>query len=158
MSIDQGYELSWDSPIEVDAPEYVVVPEGDYEFEVIEFERARHPGSANLPPCNKAILHIDIKNDLGKCVIKHNLFLHSKVEGLLSAFFVSIGQKKKGERVTMNWNAVVGARGRARVGIRKYVDSNGNEREINEIKRFLAPDQAAAPATGKPTTYQPGSF
>lgn len=146
--MNQGYELSWDGQIEQDAPDFVVVPEGDYEFEVIDFERARHPGSANLPPCNKAVVHIDIINDLGKCVVRHNLFLHSKTEGLLSAFFTAIGQKKKGERITMNWNAVVGARGRARVGIREW-----EGKQYNEIKRFYAPNEGA-----DRSSYQAGSF
>jgi hypothetical protein len=142
-----GYELSWDSPIEKDS-EFVLLPEGDYDFEVIEFERARHPGSEKLPPCNKAIVHIKIAGEKGTSVIKHNLFLHSTTEGMLCAFFTAIGQRKHGQKVTMNWNAVVGAKGRAKVGIRKYT-SEGRELEFNEIKKFYDPAENKGFQAGK---------
>lgn len=150
---EQGYELGWDSPIENDGPDYVVLPEGDYEFEVIDFERARHPGSEKLPPCNKAVVHIKIEGPEGVSTIRHNLFLHSITEGMLCAFFTGIGQRQKGQKVTMNWNAVVGAKGRAKVGIRKWKNDSGEEKTFNEIKRFYEP----ATAQAQPA-YRAGNF
>jgi hypothetical protein len=52
-----GREYSWDDQIEKDS-EFILLPEGDYDFEVMSFERGRHAGSDKLPPCNKAILAI----------------------------------------------------------------------------------------------------
>ena len=41
-----------------------------------------------LPPCNKAILSIRIENEEGQATtIKHNLFLHSKCEGMLCILY-----------------------------------------------------------------------
>ncbi|MDP3936824.1 MAG: DUF669 domain-containing protein [Deltaproteobacteria bacterium] len=151
---DQGHELGWDSSIENDGSDFVVLPEGDYDFEVVDFERARHPGSEKLPPCNKAVVHIQIKGQEGASTIRHNLFLHSITEGMLCAFFTGIGQRKKGQKVTMNWNAVVGARGRAKVGIRKWTNDSGEEKVFNEIKRFYEPE---AKAQQQPS-YQAGNF
>lgn len=128
-------ELQWDDTIEKDAADFVLLPEGDYNFIVESFERARHNGSDKLPPCNKAILKLRIEAKEGTAYITHNLFLHSKTEGMLSAFFASIGQKKKGEPLKMNWNAVPGSVGKAKIGIHKYT-SNGEERQANDIKRF----------------------
>jgi hypothetical protein len=145
MAENLGRELGWDDPIENDSPDFVVLPEGDYDFEVIEFERARHTGSEKLPPCNMAIVHIQIKNAEGISIIKHRLFLHTKTEGMLCAFFTAIGQRKKGEKLQMNWNAVIGARGRAHVGIREY-----NDKKYNEIKRFYEPEENKG--------FQPGRF
>ncbi len=136
---DQGYALDWDSDIQHDGLDFIIVPEGDYDFEVIDFERARHPGSDKLPPCPKAIVQIKIETDEGVSIIRHNLFLHSKTEGLLCDFFRGIGQRQRGEKISMNWNKVVGSTGRARVGIRKW-----DGREFNEIKRFYDPDEAPA--------------
>lgn len=128
---DMGRELDWDDPIEKEN-EYVVLPEGDYDFVVESVERARHPGSEKLPPCKKAIVRIRIDSEFGTALIHHNLFLHSNMEGMLSAFFTGIGQKKKGERLgRMDWSAVPGSTGRAHVKPRKY-----NENEYNEIKKF----------------------
>lgn len=132
----EGKELNWNDEIEKDGSDYVLLPEGDYDFKVIDFERGRHDGSAKLPPCNKAILKLEIAGNEGKATITHNLFLHTITEGMISAFFTSIGQKKKGEKVQMNWNAVLGASGRAKIGIHSYTNKDGEERKSNEIKRF----------------------
>lgn len=105
-------EFDWNDSIENDGNEYVLLPEGDYNFEVINFERSRHNGSEKLPPCNKAVLTIRLTSDDGQQMssVQHNLFLHSKTEGMLCAFFTAIGQRKKGEKINMNWNLVVGSR------------------------------------------------
>lgn len=137
--MNEGYEIGWEGQIQNDSPEFVLLPEGDYDFEVIDFERARHPGSDKLPPCNKAVVHIRIEGPEGVSTIKHNLFLHSTTEGMLCAFFTGIGQRKHGEKVTMNWNKVVGAKGRAKVGIRKWT-YEGREMSANEIKKFYEPE------------------
>lgn len=142
-------ELDWDSEISQESS-YTILPEGEYPFSVASFERGYHNGSDKLPPCNKAILTIEIDGGkLGKSTVKHNLFISRRTEGLLCEFFISIGLKKHGEPLRMNWAAVPGAKGRCKVGIRTY---NGNE--YNEIKRFLEPTAAPAPAVG----FAPPSF
>ena len=133
-------ELGWNDVIENDSPEFVILPDGDYDFEVIDFERGRHNGSEKLPPCNKAIVHIRIEGKEGISIIKHQLFLHTITEGMLCAFFTGIGQRQKGERLKMNWNAVVGSKGRCKVGIRKWTNDEGKEMTFNEIKKFYEPE------------------
>jgi len=128
-------ELNWDDEIEKES-EFLLLPEGDYPFEIVQFERGRHGGSAKLPPCNKAVLHVRITAPEGTITLHHNLFLHTKTESMLSAFFASIGRKKKGERLKMNWAAVVGSTGRLKLGIRSWRGNDGEERQSNEIKRF----------------------
>ncbi len=132
-------EFGWDDQIENDGPEFVILPEGDYDFEVVEFERGRHNGSDKLPPCNKAVISIRIEGPEGVSTIKHNLFLHSKTEGMLCAFFTAIGQRKRGEKLTMNWNQVTGSKGRAKIGIKKWTNDNNVEMTFNEIKKFYEP-------------------
>jgi len=133
-------ELGWDDVIENDSPEFVILPDGDYDFEVVDFERGRHNGSEKLPPCNKAIVHIRIEVKEGISIIKHQLFLHTITEGMLCAFFTGIGQRQKGERLKMNWNAVVGSKGRCKVGTRKWTNDEGKEMVFNEIKKFYEPE------------------
>lgn len=141
--------LDWDDEIE-NENEFTLLPEGEYDFEVLKFERGQHNGSAKLPACRKAILTIKIYGKNGEStVITHNLFLHTKCEGILSAFFLSIGEKKHGEKVRMNWTAVPGAKGRCKVYIDTY---NGNQ--YNKIKAFLAPEKAPA----QPDSNKYGSF
>lgn len=132
-------EFGWDDTIQQDSADFVLLPEGLYNFVVKGFERGRHmPNPQNpgkLPACNKATVSIEIEAAEGSTVLKHNLFLHSSTEGMLSAFFAAIGQKKKGEPLKMNWQTIVGARGVCKVGIRTY---NGNQ--YNEVKSMLYPE------------------
>ena len=132
-------ELGWDDTIQQDSADFILLPEGLYNFVVKSFERGRHmPNPLNpgkLPACNKATVFIEISTAQGEAVLKHNLFLHSSTEGLLSAFFGAIGQKKKGEPLKMNWQTIVGARGVCKVGIKTY---NGNQ--YNEVKAMLYPE------------------
>lgn len=127
-------ELNWEDEIKQDS-EYILLPEGDYIFTVQGYERARHvPGpQGKLPPCNKAIVTILIRLDEEQEIsLKHNLFLHSSMEGLLSSFFGSIGLKQKGEPLRMNWNKIAGKKGVCRIGHR---EKDGNK--YNDIKRMI---------------------
>jgi hypothetical protein len=145
-------EIGWEDSIEREGGDFILLPAGDYNFTVISFERARHAGSDKLPPCNKAIIHCEIDAPEGKVEIKNNLFLHTKTEGLLSAFFSSIGQKKKGEKLQMNWAAVVGSTGRCKVGTYNWTSDKGDTMQSNDIKKFYPKEDTAVPA------FQPGSF
>ena len=145
-------EFGWDDVIENDGKGWVLLPDGEYPFTVLSFERKRYGGSAKLPPCNQAELTIEIDGgSLGKTTVFHSLFLHTKTEGLLCAFFTSIGQRKHGEPLRMNWPAVIGAKGRCKVYIDKWTGRDGKERESNKIDKFLEPEgaaEAAAQTTG----------
>lgn len=145
--------LGWDDTIENDSTGFVLLPEGDYTFTVTGFERAYHNGSDNLPACPKAVLTIELDGGAkGKATIKQNLFMHSRVEGKLCAFFTAIGHRKHGEPLRMDWSRVLGATGSCHVAIRKWTSKTGEQMESNEIKRFIEP--IAAPTA----TYKPGSF
>lgn len=134
-------ELGWDDEIAKDGSDYVLLPEGDYEFKVESFERGRHGGSEKLPPCNKAIIKIKIDSTQGPAIITHNLFLHTITEGMISSFFTCIGEKKKGEKVKMNWSVVTGATGKAKIGIHSYKNKDGEDRQSNEIKKFYPKEE-----------------
>lgn len=158
-------EIGWDDAIENDS-EFTLLPEGDYQFKVVKFERARHNGSDKLPPCNKAILTLEVTDGINTTQITHNLFLHRKCEGMLCAFFTAIGQRQHGERLVPNWAAVMGANGTCKVGLRTWTGNDGNPRQNNEIKKFYergsapkAQTTAPAPAPAyQQTKFTPGNF
>lgn len=146
-------ELGWEDQIEKES-EFTLLPEGEYDFTVKAFKRGRFDGSEKLPPCNKAILTIEVTNGQDTTTIEHNLFLHSKCEGILSAFFISIGQKKHGEPLKMNWNAVTGAKGRCKVFVETWKSNkDGQEMKSNKIKSFLKPSENAPKSS-----FTPGEF
>lgn len=147
-------ELGWDDQIENDSPDFTLLPAGDYDFTVTEFERQRHNGTEKLPPCNKAVVSLKFETPEGTTTIKHNLFLHTKTEGMLCAFFTAIGQRKKGEKLTMNWNSVVGSTGRAKLKVREWTNEKGELKRFNEVQKFYEPDENKPASVG----YTPGSF
>lgn len=153
--IDTERELGWDDAIENDSPEFALLDEGDYDFEVTGMERQRYQGGAKLPPCNMAVLKIRVNAPDGRtAAVSHRLYLHTRTEGLLCAFFTAIGERKHGDRLVPNWNRVVGARGRCHVGV---YTSNRDGRQYNEIKRFLEPEsETPSPAAG--SGWTPGAF
>jgi hypothetical protein len=157
-------ELGWDDEIEKDGADFITLPEGEYDFEVTNFERERYAGGEKLPACNKAVIEIRLDGGtLGSTTIRENLFLHSITEGILCAFFTSIGQRQHGEKLKPNWGTVVGSKGRAKVAIRKYTkkldDGSTEERTINQVKRWIEPAGAkASAASDKPAGYTPGAF
>ena len=146
--MEQNKAWNWDDEIQQEST-FTLLLEGDYDFKVINFERAWYDGSDKIPPCNKAIITIKIEAPEGTAELKENLFLTTKTEGLLSAFFASIGQKKKGEPLRMNWNKVIGSAGKVKVTHREYNDST-----YNQVKRWLSPDDKPATTGG----FKPGAF
>jgi hypothetical protein len=149
MSQEQGYELGWDDPIEKNGLDWVLLPEGIYEFTVVNYERGRYAGGQKLPPCNKAIIDLKIESKEGETTIKHNLFLHSTMEGLIGAFFNAIGLKSDGERFVMNFNAAIGRKGKAKIFIDEWTKNDGTTGQSNKVKNFVKVD--------KPK-FSPGSF
>lgn len=93
-----------------------ILPEGDYDFVVKKFERARHGGSEKIPACNKAVLTLAVSSAGANGEVPVSLFLYSKFEWKLCQFFTAIGQRRHGEAIRMNWGAVPGAAGAAAWG------------------------------------------
>ena len=155
--MNTGTELGWNDTIQNDGEGFQILPEGEYAFQITGFERARHSGSDKLPPCNKAIVSVKVTGEAGSTTLKHNLFLHTKTEGLLCEFFRGVGQRKHGEPLTMDWNKVIGATGRCKLTVRQWTKNDGSTAGSNEIK-FLDPDDKPTAPQGKPAGWKPGEF
>lgn len=156
MTNQQDRELGWDDEISKES-EFQLLPAGDYDFTVTNFERGRHAGSANLPACNKAIVSIAINSERGKTTLKENFFLHTSTEAFLTEFFTGIGQKEKGKPVRMNWNTVIGSTGRLKLKIRNWTDKNNQPRQNNEVQSYYPKEVTAqqAPPQQQQTYQQP---
>ena len=129
--------LDWDSAIEDDGQGFVLLDEGDYDFTVTGFERGRHNGSAKSPACNKAIVTLSIDTPNGVAEIKENLILYKTMEWKISAFFRSLGMKKHGERLVMDWDKVLGAAGRAHIVQRDFIGQDGSNKKANNVGYFI---------------------
>ena len=146
MAMDPNV-MGWDDVLEDDGQEFVILPEGDYTFTVTGFERGTFPGGPVIPPCPKATVTLNIDNDLGAAICKTDFFLYRTVEWRMAAFFRAIGQKKHGEKARMDWNKVIGARGKAHFRPRTYTSKSGESRQANDVERFydFTPDAAMTP-------------
>lgn len=128
-------EFDWNDEIAAEN-EFTTLPEGDYDFEVVKFERGRSKGSEKIPPSNMAILTLRVSDEKQSAVIMDYLVLHSKLEWKLSQFFLSVGLKKHGEPLKMDWSKVQGAKGRCKVFVDNYTNDKGEERKTNKISKY----------------------
>lgn len=135
--------LDWNDIIDIDdeGGSYIELDEGDYTFTVKSVERGRFPGSAKIPACPKAVVNLEIDSDKGIAYGKFDLIMHTALKWKISQFFRCIGMKKRGENLTMDWNAVPGQRGRAHFKPRAFTDRNGAIRHANELDAFYDYDE-----------------
>ena len=139
-------EIGWDDELTNDGQEYILLEEGDYNFTVKDFQRGRFPGSkegGKIPPCNKAILTLEVETEKGTATAKEDLILWSTLEWKLSEFFRCIGQKKHGEPLRPRWNEVYGSRGRAHFKTEEFKRKDGTKGSKNVVTKFLDYDPAA---------------
>ena len=132
--------FDWDDEIENDgADEFVVVEEGDYDFEVTKFARSHYTpkAGAKTPPCNQADVTLAIHTDEGDCYVVDHFPLASTMEWKISAFFRAIGLKQHGERLRMKWNESIGCRGRAH--ITKVPGTKNDGVFFNNVGRYIDP-------------------
>lgn len=144
--------LSWDDEISQESS-FEVFPDGVYDFIVTNMEREQYEGGDNISACPVAELTFQVRNkETGQEgeLSGIRLFLHTKTEWVLSAFFASIGQKKPGEPYKPNWNEVVGSKGAFELESRKYTSkTNGKEYENNQVKKWLKPGEVPQTQTKK---------
>lgn len=149
--------MGWEDTIENDS-EFIILPEGTYDFEILGFERKRFEGSAKMSPCPKAELSVKLTSNQGSTTVKENLLLNRKMEWKLCQFFTAIGLRKHGEPLRMNWNQVTGRKGKCKVIVNKYINDKGEEKENNRIDRFLEPNETPQNKSNKPSGFVPGQF
>lgn len=134
MAEMEGRELDWDESIPSDTEGFELIPEGDYDFVIERYERARSQGSNKLPPCNMAIVYFRVNNCGREVVVRENFILHEKFRWKLAQLFIGVGAKIVNETVQMNWGMLPGATGRARVSLDP--DRNDPDKKYNHIKKI----------------------
>lgn len=134
--------LNWDGEIENDGGESILLPEGEYHFQVLGYDRK---WSQNKQ-CPMARVKMRVVTDDGTAVVYDTLLLHSDFEWKLCAFFRSTGLRKHGERVVMRWQQVPGQWGRFAIHHEEYTGRDNEKRVGHKVKHFLDRDDAPPPA------------
>ena len=139
--------IGWDDEIlsdgEYSSEESTVLPEGNYDFEVIKTEQAWFDGSQKIPACNmaKVFLRVD-GGELGKALCVENIYLLERLEWKAAAFLRAIGLKKHGEPIA--WRQLVhcdGERGRCHVYVDEFTGRDGETKQSNKVKNFFDKDE-----------------
>lgn len=144
MAQDKGTALGWGDEGQVQDNSFDVVPEGEYDYEVVNFKRERFGGSDKMSACPVAALQLKCTNPqtgvtaTGFC----RLFLNSKVQWRIAQFFKSCGlidpNAAEGTSMPMSlFDRVVGATGRVKVKVTKS-KRDGREYENNDFN-FVVP-------------------
>ena len=108
----EGREYGWNDVIKND-DQFILLEDGDYEFKIDHYERSRSKGG-KLPPCNMAVVYFNI-SAYGDPQLRDNFVMHSSLEWKLSQLFMSVGLKKKGEELRMDWDKLPGLTGKCKI-------------------------------------------
>lgn len=131
-------ELDWNDEISGESSATSTLIDGEYNFTVKNMRRERFNGSDKLDPCNKAVLTLEVETEKGNVNVTTDLMLSKRLEFKLVQFFTSIGQMKPGEKMRMNWNAVVGSKGRALFKPRTFTNRFGTDTTVNAVEKYIA--------------------
>ena len=143
----EGKELGWEDEITKEGEEFKPIPAGDYDFTIDHFDRGRSSGTGKLPPCNMATVYFTIHADDRDVTIRENYILHTSMEWKLSQLFRSVGLKKKDEPLRMNWTALPGLKGRAKVKLEPGY--NNPDQMYNRIDKLYPADEVKRYEAGK---------
>ena len=158
MASTKGYAIGWDDEIiDPGEPEFVLLTPGVYDFTITGFERGHFDGSDKMDACSMAKLTLNCTNGVQETTVFTNLFLSSAVAFKLSKFAKSIGDMpagdSKGQKFHVDWNNIIGKRGKCRIKTRVY-----NGKDYNDVDDFIVPDPAAAPAQAPMPQAAPAAY
>lgn len=115
----ENQDLDWDDGLSAEETDYVELPPvGEYEFEVIDFEKTFSSTDKKM-----AKLTLEYEYNGYKYRVWDYLVLTQNMAWKIASFFESIGLKKKGSELKqMPWNQIMEKKGRMRI---KHEEYNG---------------------------------
>ncbi len=154
MANKEDIALDWDSALTSEdiAPMNQHLPDGEYYFKVVKFEKARFNGSAKMAPSPMAKITIEVStpdDEELQNTWTENLILNRKMIWKTHDFFVSCGLIQRGFEGVLPWSKVLGSGGRAKVTTRSY-EKDGEKKDANQVDKWLPPEEEPAEeASGK---------
>lgn len=145
--MEEEHVLGWDDEISKES-QFLLLPEGDYPFTITHYEKGYHNGSEKIPACPMAIVFFSVSGKDGTAELRQQFYLHTKMEWKLSELFMSVGLKKKGEPLRMQWDKLPGLSGKCKVT--QKPGTQDPSKIFNQIDKLY-------PGDGK-KKFTPGSF
>lgn len=140
MANVENVALSWDSVIENDGQDFVLLPPGEYSYTVVGFERKQFDGNDKAPACPMAKLTLECAAEDGTTArVTDTLFLSSRNEWRLCEFFTSIGQRQHGDKLQPRWNEVLGAKGTLKLNYDEKNKNDDGSPKYNRVEKYMEP-------------------
>lgn len=124
--IDDGQSRQFD--------EIYVFEPGDYEFTVKNVER-----TVNDDGYNKVIVDLEVTDGEHTSVVKDYITLKSTVIWKIAQYFRSLGMKKHGENIKMDWKGSLGKKGMLTLLKEEKVSKQNNKYFKNSVRSYLDP-------------------
>lgn len=129
--------LGWNDPLPPGRDMDPVEP-GEYLFRVVSWSRKVWE-RGKLIGANYAEVELELQNPQ-RTIVKVNLTLAASIINIVRSFFRSIGfDCRHGEPFVPRWNEIIGKFGWCEIDHYKHTDKDGNERVLNNLKKFLEP-------------------
>lgn len=139
---NQAYDFN--ATIEIPEQEFILLPEGTYQFTVTKVERGYHQPNPQNPgkiPAGTGVVtvYLSINTNEGTAIVKDRFFMHPSVNWRIGAFHKAVGLiPEESKQVTMNWDGSVGKTGYCSI---KHVQ--GNQATFMNVEKYLKPSQAS---------------
>lgn len=124
--IDDGQNRQFD--------EIYVFEPGDYEFTVKNIDR-----TVNDDGYNRVIVDLEVTDGEHTSVVKDFITLKSTVIWKIAAYFRSLGMKKHGENIKMDWKGSIGKNGTLTLLKEERVSKKNTKYVINTVRTYLDP-------------------
>jgi len=140
MTNVQDNVLDWDSEITAEETTFVLLEDGEYDFTVKDFKRAKARSGNNM-----AKLTLEVTDGKASTIITDHLVLTESMVWKLASFFGAIGLVKKNDTFKMNWDNVMFKTGRCVVKIEEYTKQDGSIGKINKIDKYIYKEDVKQP-------------
>ena len=138
--MSENKAFGWDSTIDssnTNEQEFILLPDGNYDFRITTVTKKQFNGSAKMPACPQANIRIEIIDPASKekVAVFSNLFLCSSQEWKLIQFFRCIGVMEPAEKtLKMRWD-IEGEAGTCKITHRTY-----NGKTYNDVAEWIKPE------------------
>ena len=159
-SIQEGGELTDNAVFSADqlgdydkGGNYVLLPEGDYDFTIVDLKESRHQNVGgkvgNCKQVNPVFRLTNPEDGSAVDISNYNLYMWNSrgCLGMIAQYYDSIGLHKKGDPIHFDWTKDhhIGKTGRLQIKHETYKRRDGGEGTSMKISK-LYPKQEQAPA------------
>lgn len=128
--------FSWDDEIEIVKQDYIELEPGEYPFTVQNITRSYFDGSDKIPACHEMDVELLVETPDGDAIVHDRFYFCRKMLFKISSFAMTLGLARVGDRLKIDWPALRGRSGRARISTREY-----KNRLYNQIDRYIIPEE-----------------